>query len=103
MSLESIESRLTPLLPRLGSVNAKVKIVVDKTDIIHLDATQKPAIMTFSDGPADCTIKMSPGQPGKTYRRQDGPHGGLCHGPAEGGRLQIRRREADRRFWLKRI
>jgi putative sterol carrier protein len=61
MSLESIESRLTPLLPRLGPVNAKVKIVVDKTDIIHLDATQTPAVMTFADGPADCTIKMSRG------------------------------------------
>lgn len=59
MTLEAIENRLTPLLPRLGAVNAKVKIVVDKADIIHLDATQKPAVMTFADGPADCIIKMS--------------------------------------------
>lgn len=59
MSVETMEDRLTPLLPRLGSVNARVKIVCDKDGIIHLDATQKPAVMTFGDGPADCTIKIS--------------------------------------------
>ncbi|MCA1941584.1 MAG: SCP2 sterol-binding domain-containing protein [Caenispirillum bisanense] len=59
MSLESIEHRLTPLLPRLGSVNARVKIVCDKDGVVHLDATQSPAVMTFADGPADCTIRIS--------------------------------------------
>lgn len=67
MSLEAIEHRLTPLLPRLGSVNAKVKIVVDKTDIIHLDATRTPATMTFARRPGGLHHQDVPRQPGKTH------------------------------------
>lgn len=41
-----------------SGVNAKVKFLIDETDIVYVDAVQVPNVVSNEDGEADCIVRL---------------------------------------------
>ncbi|MCS6896301.1 MAG: SCP2 sterol-binding domain-containing protein [Bacteroidia bacterium] len=59
MTLEQIREAIAERVSRASDLNATVKFVVDGDKVVHVDATQKPPVISTEDKPADCTVRVS--------------------------------------------
>ncbi|MCX8112615.1 MAG: SCP2 sterol-binding domain-containing protein [Bacteroidia bacterium] len=59
MTLEQVHQAISERIARASDLNATVKFVVDGDKIVYVDATQQPAVISYDDKPADCTVRVS--------------------------------------------
>ncbi|MDW8133746.1 MAG: SCP2 sterol-binding domain-containing protein [Bacteroidia bacterium] len=59
MSVEEILKAIQERLPRVENLNGSVKFVFDGQDVVYVDGTQKPPLLSVEDRPADCTIRLA--------------------------------------------
>lgn len=59
MTLPEITESIRKKTGEDSGLNAKIKFLINETDIVHVDATQVPNVVGNEDGEADCIVRLS--------------------------------------------
>lgn len=58
MTLQELTEQIRNKVTHADNIDATVKLVTDQ-GVVHIDATQSPAVVSNDDKPADCDLHVS--------------------------------------------
>ena len=59
MTLSEITERIRSKVQTDTGLNAKIKLTLDESEFVHVDATRVPHVVSNENLDADCTVKLS--------------------------------------------